>query len=191
MLGEVNSIAEREVYLGVVSRLSGVSVDTLTRDLGKAPAKEVEATEIVAPLKEDKTVKAGRFILNKILTHASFSDIGFLKKEWFTHPLHQSIFCDVVESAGGLKVATLFDKYTDDELNKIIGDDVVFEVPATEQIYYNDCILVLANDYISKQLDGLTKRYNASSTPADKKAIITQMASLQQKLKSKNVKDKI
>lgn len=191
VLSEVNSIAEREVYLGVVSRLSGVSVDTLTRDLGKAPAKEVEATEISAPLKEDKTVKAGRFILNKILTHASFSDIGFLKKEWFTHPLHQSIFGDVVESAGGLKVATLFDKYTDDELNKIIGDDVVFEVPATEQIYYNDCILVLANDYISKQLDGLTKRYNASSTPADKKAIVTQMASLQQKLKSKNVKDKI
>ena len=191
VLGEVNSIAEREVYLGVVSRLSGVSVDTLTRDLGKAPAREVEATEISAPLKEDKTVKAGRFILNKILTHASFSDIGFLKKEWFTHPLHQSIFGDVVESAGGLKVATLFDKYTDDELNKIIGDDVVFEVPATEQIYFSDCILVLANDYISKQLDGLTKRYNASSTPADKKAIITQMASLQQKLKSKNVKDKI
>lgn len=191
VLSEVNSIAEREVYLGVVSRLSGVSVDTLTRDLGKAPTKEVEATEISAPLKEDKTVKAGRFILNKILTHASFSDIGFLKKEWFTHPLHQSIFGDVVESAGGLKVATLFDKYTDDELNKIIGDDVVFEVPATEQVYYNDCILVLANDYISKQLDGLTKRYNASSTPADKKAIITQMASLQQKLKSKNVKDKI
>ena len=191
VLGEVNSIAEREVYLGVVSRLSGVSVDTLTRDLGKAPAKEVEATKIVAPLKEDKTVKAGRFILNKILTHASFSDIGFLKKEWFTHPLHQSIFGDVVESAGGLKVATLFDKYADEELNKIIGDDVVFEVPATEQIYFSDCILVLANDYISKQLDGLTKRYNASSTPADKKAIITQMASLQQKLKSKNVKDKI
>ena len=191
VLGEVNSIAEREVYLGVVSRLSGVSVDTLTRDLGKAPAREVEATEIVAPLKEDKTVKAGRFILNKILTHASFGDIGFLKKEWFTHPLHQSIFGDVVESAGGLKVATLFDKYTDEELNKIIGDDVVFEVPATEQIYFSDCILVLANDYISKQLDGLTKRYNASSTPADKKAIVTQMASLQQKLKSKNVKDKI
>ena len=191
VLSEVNSIAEREVYLGVVSRLSGVSVDTLTRDLGKAPAKEVEVTEISAPLKEDKTVKAGRFILNKILTHASFSDIGFLKKEWFTHPLHQSIFGDVVESAGGLKVATLFDKYADDELNKIIGDDVVFEVPATEQIYFSDCILVLANDYISKQLDGLTKRYNASSTPADKKAIITQMASLQQKLKSKNVKDKI
>ncbi|MBR2918917.1 MAG: DNA primase [Clostridia bacterium] len=190
VLSEVNSIAEREVYLGVVSRLSGVSVDTLTRDLGKAPAKEVETTEI-APLKEDKTVKAGRFILNKILTHASFGDIGFLKKEWFTHPLHQSIFGDVVESAGGLKVATLFDKYTDDELNKIIGDDVVFEVPATEQIYFSDCILVLANDYISKQLDGLTKRYNAATTPADKKAIITQMASLQQKLKSKNVKDKI
>ena len=191
VLGEVNSIAEREVYLGVVSRLSGVSVDTLTRDLGKAPAREVEVTEISAPLKEDKTVKAGRFILNKILTHASFSDIGFLKKEWFTHPLHQSIFGDVVESAGGLIVATLFDKYADDELNKIIGDDVVFEVPATEQIYFSDCILVLANDYISKQLDGLTKRYNAATTPADKKAIITQMASLQQKLKSKNVKDKI
>ncbi len=191
VLSEVTSIAEREVYLGIVSRLSGVSVDTLSKDLGKTVAKkEIEKPVVVLP-KEDKTVKAGRFILNKILTHGDFVNLDELKKEWFTHPLHQDIFEDVTVSNNTLKAGSLFDKYQDEELNKIIGDDVVFEHASTEKNYYTDCILVLANDYVSKQLEGLTKKYNAATDSTEKRRILGEMASFQQKLKSKNVKDKL
>ena len=88
-------------------------------------------------------------------------------------------------------VATLFDKYQDSELGNIVGDNVVFEYGSSEQNYYQDCVIVLANDFISKQLEGLNKKYNAATEYADKKAIIAEMAQLQQKLKSKNLNDKL
>jgi DNA primase len=191
VLGEITSASEKEVYLGIVSRLSGVSVDTLTKDLGKTKAsQEHEAVQVVSA-KEDKTVKAGRFVLNKILTGADFADYKQINKDWLVDTTHQSIFGDVVDTLGKVKIATLFDKYDHGELGNIVGDDVVFEHATSEQNYYHDCIMVLANNYISKQLEGLTKQYNAATEYADKKAIIATMAQLQQKLKSKNLNDKL
>ncbi len=191
VLGEVTSVAEREVYLGIVSRLSGVSVDTLSKDVVGVPTRKEVQKPQSTPKQEDKTVKAGRFILNKILTRADFANLDIVRKEWFTHPLHQDVFGDVIDSSNTLKAGSLFDRYQDEELNKIIGDDVVFEHNSSEKAYYTDCVLVLANDYIAKQLEGLTKKYNASSDSAEKREIVGQMAVLQQKLKSKDVKAKI
>lgn len=190
VLKTVDSKSEREVYLGIVSRLSGISVDTLADEVGKIEHIRVAQNE--APKQqEDRSIRAARFVLNKILTNESYADVSMIKPEWFADETHRGIFEDVIASNGALMVASLFDKYIDEELSKIVGDEVEFGDTPNEGAYFIDCAVVLANDYISKQLDGLTKRYNASSTPADKKAIITQMASLQQKLKSKNVKDKI
>ena len=190
VLKTVDSKSEREVYLGIVSRLSGISVDTLADEVGKIEHIRVAQNE--APKQqEDRSIRAARFVLNKILTNESYADVNMIKPEWFADETHRGIFEDVIASNGALIVASLFDKYIDEELSKIVGDEVEFGDTPNEGAYFIDCALVLANDYISKQLDGLTKRYNAATTPADKKAIITQMASLQQKLKSKNVKDKI
>ena len=190
VLKTVDSKSEREVYLGIVSRLSGISVDTLADEVGKIEHIRVAQNE--APKQqEDRSIRAARFVLNKILTNESYADVNMIKPEWFADETHRGIFEDVIASNGALIVASLFDKYIDEELSKIVGDEVEFGDTPNEGAYFIDCVLVLANDYISKQLDGLTKRYNAATTPADKKAIVTQMASLQQKLKSKNVKDKI
>lgn len=192
VLKDVDSVAEREVYLGIVSRLSGVSVDTLVKDLGKAPEKKVEEKPAKPTVvKEDKTVKASRFILNKILTKDPCANAELLKKEWFTTELHRSIFEDFVSANGEVKVGSLFDKYQDAELNKIIGDEVEFGDTPNEKAYFIDCVMVLANEYITKELAGLTKKYNGATALADKKEILSQMATMQQKLKSRKVEDKL
>ena len=191
VLQEVKSVAEREVYLGIVSRLSGVSVETLSKDLGKAPQKEEEKPIEKTPQpKEDKAVKAGRFILNKILTKATCSNPAIVKSEWFVNDLHKSLFEEYMTSNGGLKVGSLFDKYDDPELKKIIGDDVVFGEEANALTYFSDCAMILANEYITKEIDSLMKKYNASSDASEKRAVIVEVASLQQKLKSKKMEDK-
>ena len=192
VLQDVKSVAEREVYLGIVSRLSGVSVDTLSKDLGKVPAKAPEpAPQKPTAKQDDKTVKAGRFILNKILTKAPCAVADIVKPEWFVVDLHRSVFEDYISTNGEVKVGSLFDKYQDPELNKIIGDDVVFGEEANAQTYFTDCVLVLANEYIAKELAQLTKEYNSATETAKKKEIISSMATLQQKLKSRKVEDKL
>jgi DNA primase len=192
VLQDVQSVAEREVYLGIVSRLSGVSVETLSKDLGKVPAKEKEAPVEKTPQpKDEKTVKAGRFVLNKLLTKAPCANKDIVKKDWFVLDLHKSLFDEYTASNGEVKIGSLFDKYQEPELNKIVGDEVEFGRNANEQNYFTDCVMVLANEYITKALADLTKKYNMATDATEKRAIIAEMASLQQKLKSRKVEDKL
>ena len=191
VLQDVKSVAEREVYLAIVSKLSGVSVETLTKDLGKAPVAEKDTPTPQAPqIKEDKAVKASRFILNKLLTKSPCARADIVKVEWLTSDLYKSLLEEYNSTNGEVKIGSLFDKFEDPELNNIVGDDVVFDEDANESTYFTDCVLVLANEYISKALSELTKKYNGATDATEKRAIIAEMASLQQKLKSKKIEDK-
>ena len=192
VLNDVKSVAEREVYLGIVSRLSGVSVDTLSKDLGKAPAKAPEpAPQKPVAKPEDKTVKAGRFVLNKILTKAPCAVTESIKPEWFMIDLHRALFEEYISTNGEVKIGSLFDKYQDPELNKIVGDEVEFKEDKIANTYFSDCVLILANEYITRELAQLTKEYNSATESDKKREIISRMASLQQKLKSRKVEDKL
>ncbi|MBR7162544.1 MAG: DNA primase [Clostridia bacterium] len=191
VLQDVKSVAEREVYLAIVSKLSGVSVETLTKDLGKAPVVEKDTPTPQPPqIKEDKTVKASRFILNKLLTKSPCARADIVKVEWLASDLYKSLLEEYNSTDGEVKIGSLFDKFEDPELNNIVGDDVVFDEDANESTYFTDCVLVLANEYISKALSELTKKYNGATDATEKRAIIAEMASLQQKLKSKKIEDK-
>ncbi len=190
LLQGVKSKSEREVYLGIVSRLSGVSVETLSDEVGKVQHIR-EAQKPDNPEKVDRLIKAGRFVLNKILTKAPYGDASVVKAEWFAHEQHKEIFEDYVASNGQMTIGSLFDRYEDEELKKIVGDDVVFEKTASEPNYFNDCVMVLANEVIAKDLAALNKKYNSATDNLEKREIIKEMAQLQQKLKSKNVKDKL
>ena len=171
--------------------MTGVPLATLAKDLGKTAVKETREPAPKAPqTKEDKTVKAGRFILNKLLTKDPCAKAEIVKAEWFVVDLHKSLFDDYTSTNGEVKIGSLFDKYDDPELKKIIGDDVEFGEEASEGAYFADCAMVLANEYISKELASLTKKYNGATDPTEKRAIIAEMASLQQKLKSKKIEDK-
>ena len=192
VLNDVKSVAEREVYLGIVSRLSGVSVDTLSKDLGKAPAKAPEpAPQKPVAKPEDKTVKAGRFVLNKILTKAPCAVTESIKPECFMIDLHRALFEEYISTNGEVKIGSLFDKYQDPELNKIVGDEVEFKEDKIANTYFSDCVLILANEYITRELAQLTKEYNSATESDKKREIISRMASLQQKLKSRKVEDKL
>ena len=190
ILKTVVSKSEREVYLGIVSRLSRISVETLRDEVGKI--QHIREVQHVPQKEQDsKVIRASRFILNKILTKAKYADLSLINAEWFVDETHRGVFNDVSSSDGTILVGSLFDKYYDDELKKIIGDDVEFGKDANEQNYFNDCVMILANEAISKKITELTQKYNSATDNIEKREIIKEMAQLQQKLKSKNVKDKL
>lgn len=192
VLKEIESPSEREVYLSVVSGLSRVSVETLSKELAKDGSAKTQRRKEIAPVdKEPKNMKASRFVLNKILTKASYANAELVKKEWLPHPLHQEIFDRFVSSGGTLQISSLFDEENDnEELGKIVGDKVAAMEGPDDKIYFADCLVSLANDYLSARLEKLKNEYATLSSPEDKKRNIEEIATLQKKLKSKNVEDK-
>ncbi len=192
VLKEIESPSEREVYLSIVSILSRVSVETLSRELAKdAPLKQKKTAVQSATEGDAKNLRAARFVLNKILTKADYADYTIIRKEWLPHPLHQDIFDKIVETEGAVQISSLFDDNPDpDEMSKIVGDKVEFAQVDNEKFYFADCALSLANEYLAKKLEDLKKEYATLTSQEDKKRNIEEISSLQKKLKSKNISDK-
>ena len=81
--------------------------------------------------------------------------------------------------------------YDDDEVNHVLGINLHFSDNGREADYYNDCLLALANDCISKKLDEAKERFNTLSDATEKKECLVEISALTKKLKSKSIDDKL
>ena len=92
VLKTIDNRAEREVYMDIVSKKSGVSVATLTDEVGMIRPTKIERTKENDEEKIEKTLIASRFVLNRILKGEKFVDISKIKTEWLANDLHKEVF---------------------------------------------------------------------------------------------------
>lgn len=193
VLADIDNLAEREVYASVVSNKSGVSVETIKQQLAaertakKAPARSPEPSGDAA-----RPVRAARFVLNRIMENAEYADIDALREEWFALPKH----CEIARFAKGqpkgeFNVGKMFVYVeNDDEVNRILNIDCALFEGEGEKNYYDACLKILADDYLSRSINELKEKYASQSDPNERKATLTAISGLTKKLKSKNLNDK-
>lgn len=194
VLKTIDNRAEREVYMDIVSKKSGVSVATLTDEVGMIRPTKIERTKENDEEKIEKTLIASRFVLNRILKGEKFVDISKIKTEWLANDLHKEVFdwAKTMPEHTDL-VNPMFSKfgYENDEINKILNVNMKFADNIREADYFNDCVLMLANEFVSKRLEQVKNGYNELSDPEAKRASIAEISRLQKILKSKDINDKL
>ena len=194
VLKGIDNKAEREVYMAVVSKLSKVSVSTLTAEIGTVrPIREEPVKENVEE-KQAKNLRASRFIVNRLLNNEVYTDLGKVKREWLANDTHKKIFDFVLsEPEKQASISKMYDVlgYDDEEVNCVLGINLHFSDKGREADYYNDCLLALANESISQKLDEEKERFNTLSDSAEKKACLVEISALTKKLKSKSIEDKL
>lgn len=194
VLKSIDNKAEREVYMAIVSKLSKVSVSTLTAEIGTVrPIREEPVKENVEE-KQAKNLRASRFIVNRLLNNEVYTDLGKVKREWLANDTHKKIFDFVLsEPEKQASISKMYDVlgYDDEEVNCVLGINLHFSDKGREADYYNDCLLALANESISQKLDEAKERFNTLSDSAEKKACLVEISALTKKLKSKSIEDKL
>lgn len=194
VLKTIDNRAEREVYMDIVSKKSGVSVATLTDEVGMIRPTKIERTKENDEEKIEKTLIASRFVLNRILKGEKFVDISKIKTEWLANDLHKEVFdwAKTMPEHTDL-VNPMFSKfgYENDEINKILNVNMKFADTIREADYFNDCVLMLANEFVSKRLEQVKNGYNELLDPEAKRASIAEISRLQKILKSKDINDKL
>lgn len=194
VLKTIDNRAEREVYMDIVSKKSGVSVATLTDEVGMIRPTKIERTKENDEEKIEKTLIASRFVLNRMLKGEKFVDISKIKTEWLANDLHKEVFdwAKTMPEHTDL-VNPMFSKfgYENDEINKILNVNMKFADTIREADYFNDCVLMLANEFVSKRLEQVKNGYNELSDPEAKRASIAEISRLQKILKSKDINDKL
>lgn len=194
VLKTIDNRAEREVYMDVVSKMSGVSVATLTDEVGMIRPTKIERTKENDEEKIEKTLIASRFVLNRILKGEKFVDISKIKTEWLANDLHKEVFdwAKTMPEHTDL-VNPMFSKfgYENEEISNILNINMKFADNIREADYFNDCVLMLANEFVSKRLEQVKNGYNELSDPEAKRASIAEISRLQKILKSKDINDKL
>lgn len=194
VLKTIDNRAEREVYMDIVSKKSGVSVATLTDEVGMIRPTKIERTKENDEEKIEKTLIASRFVLNRILKGEKFVDISKIKTEWLANDLHKEVFdwAKTMPEHTDL-VNQMFSKfgYENDEINKILNVNMKFADTIREADYFGDCVLMLANESMAKRLEQVKNGYNELSDPEAKRASIAEISRLQKILKSKDINDKL
>ena len=194
VLKGIDNKAEREVYMAVVSKLSNVSVSTLTAEIGTVRPKREEPVKENVEEKQAKNLRASRFIVNRLLNNEVYTDLGKVKREWLANDTHKKIFDFVLsEPEKQASISKMYDVlgYDDEEVNCVLGINLHFSDKGREADYYNDCLLALANESISQKLDEAKERFNTLSDSAEKKACLVEISALTKKLKSKSIEDKL
>ena len=194
VLKTIDNRAEREVYMDVVSKMSGVSVATLTDEAGMIRPAKIEQPKENDEEKIAKTLRASRFVLNRIVKGEKYVDLSKIKAEWLENDLHRQVFewaKTMPEHTDMVKTMFSVFGYDNEEISNILNINMKFADNIREADYFNDCVLMLANEFVSKRLEQVKNGYNELSDPEAKRASIAEISRLQKILKSKDINDKL
>lgn len=194
VLKTIDNRAEREVYMDVVSKMSGVSVATLTDEAGMIRPAKIEQPKENDEEKIAKNLRASRFVLNRIVKGEKYVDLSKIKTEWLENDLHRQVFewaKTMPEHTDMVKTMFSVFGYDNEEINNILNINMKFADNIREADYFNDCVLMLANEFVSKRLEQVKNGYNELSDPEAKRASIAEISRLQKILKSKDINDKL
>ena len=194
VLKTIDNRAEREVYMDIVSKKSGVSVATLTDEVGMIRPTKIERTKENDEEKIEKTLRASRFVLNRIVKGEKYVDLSKIKTEWLENDLHRQVFewaKTMPEHTDMVKTMFSVFGYDNEEISNILNINMKFADNIREADYFNDCVLMLANEFVSKRLEQVKNGYNELSDPEAKRASIAEISRLQKILKSKDINDKL
>lgn len=194
VLKTIDNRAEREVYMDVVSKMSGVSVATLTDEAGMIRPAKIEQPKENDEEKIAKTLRASRFVLNRIVKGEKYADLSKIKTDWFENDLHRQVFewaKTMPEHTDMVKTMFSVFGYDNEEISNILNINMKFADNIREADYFNDCVLMLANEFVSKRLEQVKEGYKDLSDPEAKRASILEISRLQKILKSKDINDKL
>ena len=194
VLKTIDNRAEREVYMDVVSKMSGVSVATLTDEAGMIRPVKIEQPKENDEEKIAKNLRASRFMLNRIVKGEKYVDLSKIKTEWLENDLHRQVFewaKTMPEHTDMVKTMFSLFGYDNEEISNILNINMKFADNIREADYFNDCVLMLANEFVSKRLEQVKNGYNELSDPEAKRASIAEISRLQKILKSKDINDKL
>lgn len=194
VLKTIDNRAEREVYMDVVSKVSGVSVATLTDEACMIRPAKIEQPKENDEEKTAKNLRASRFVLNRIVKGEKYVDLSKIKTEWLENDLHRQVFewaKTMPEHTDMVKTMFSVFGYDNEEISNILNINMKFADNIREADYFNDCVLMLANEFVSKRLEQVKNGYNELSDPEAKRASIAEISRLQKILKSKDINDKL
>lgn len=195
VLNQIQDASQRAVYIDVVSKKTGISSNEIEKQINKASEEKPTIQIISSALKADSVqLKAARFVLNAIVMNKAYAHLGDLSRDWLPDVTHIEIYDYLkIKNELGEKVTagSLYGNIAEtDELNEVINNYEEINGLGLEEKYYGDCLIKLANAYLTEQIANLTKEFEDETEKNKKTELLAGLSEMQRKLRSQNLADK-
>ena len=193
VIGEAESASLREDLLKQVRDKTGVTYESLKRDLDNLPEHPKEVQPETFPVREDgadRNVKACRFILASVLFGAKYAKNFDLSRVTFDNSVHNTIaeYIKMRQKHGEpVRASALFDIFDENtpELSEILdlslGESLEGEGAAR---YFEDCVRTLERARVEAELAKFSALCDAETDLAKKKQITRKILELTIQLKN-------
>ena len=187
IIKESPSPAEQEDLLKVVRDLTGVTLESLKRELYNAEQKEEKVVQTITEFNDntgDKGTIAARFVLYSYLFNKSFALETDINKITFLLPVHNTIknyVIDKLQNGEKIRFNELYEvvlEKDNSELSKIAGMETDENKHFDQALYFSDCLYTLKAEAISREIEGLNKMFAQETDTQKRREIASKIAKL-------------
>lgn len=192
IISALGNEAEKQVYLDMVKKMSGVPIDILRRDLEKSAVNQSSQSEIAQESATDNNVqRAIKFILASLLFKKEYASLYDITK-WTSNNSYKKLFeylKTTIEKGEKPLVTYLYDIFDmDNEPN--IKDITLYNFDNNDNIdYFNDCKWTLVEWGLSQQQKQLNEKYKVCADSDERKQIAKELYEITLQMKNKKYKE--
>ena len=191
VVSKLPQVAEQEIYLEEIRKITGVSVDFLRRDLSSAPEKPEQNTQPAqqTTTELDANVKAVKFVLAAMLHKKDYATCNANLSQFITNPSLRKLYQVIIQNPD-LRVAQVYDAF-DVENDKIIDNVINFEFKniTLPKKYFESCVWQMVENELKFRKNALSKQYKEELDNAKRREILAQIAEIDKQLKNKKLGD--
>ncbi len=177
VIREVPSVAEQEELLKTLRETTGITYESLKRDLERGGKVEVAVKEKIVPSRPkevlDKIKQSQRFVLLCVMLKKDYATNVDLTEFVFENEILARL-ADAI-TFNDIKPSELTNEFSGEELAEIDlvlnSGEKIFDT-AIEKKYFSDCLKQLQIDELEKQLDALNKECDKEETVAGKMNLV-------------------
>jgi len=193
IIRKLETESERDIYLNMVSRISGIVKNILRADLDNNHIQtETESIQVVKneekiQLKENAYVKAVKFVLKALLEKKPYAELIDDIKQNLLNSDYLKIY-EYIEgcySDGNRPIISSLYTHFDIENNKDLSDLISFEILETDdnEIYYRDCVRTFVDIGLKQRQADIIKQMRLCETIEDRKRLTKELNDITLKLK--------
>ena len=192
IVNELNTNSEKQVYLDVIKKLSGVPTDVLKRDLIDKKEEKIFKQQPVT-YAEDAEVKSIKFVLASLCYKKEYANFNFDLNKYLINSsyikLYQTLkdYNDRNEKFLISYLYNLFDVDNEPNIKDII--DYNFELIDNAKIYYDECIWKIRENYLKNLIKNLSEESMKIDDYQKRMDMLKQIGDLQKKLRNKILED--
>lgn len=187
VLMDIDGSVEREAYLPKIREKSGLSLDSLKRDLYDPNRQKSEDKPTTIgenkpkPSQDQAYYTSARYVLSAMLSNREYVWTGESLVEYLTLATHKDIYnyCVLCKDAGRDIVAgNLYGAVDDDELNAVLSTPLSQGDDLSESRFFAQCVAKLRKRYLDKRIKVLTEEIKKEKDEQKKREFLTELNTL-------------